>query len=281
MMRKAIEISTSIGCRNNCSYCPQKTIIQEYRKHSNNTMMSMDTFRKCIENIPSDVIVTFSGFAEPFLNPNGIDMILSAYYDGHPIQLYTTLVGLKVKDIFSLNNISFDCFTIHLPSISENFFNIGKDKYLNILELVCISIHNISFVYFSNLDDDIKSILDKYGYMPLDKEIISRSGLIKPFKHIKGPGFCPLYININIILPDGEKVLCCMDYRLKHIIKDGEDIKSIKRLMFKQDSDLICRDCEFFIPYLSPRYPFHIFTELLKKLGFNYWEYRNGVQRRN
>ena len=69
----ALEITTLIGCPLACTFCPQDALSRSYGTSSR--MMSLDTFKKCIDKIPPHVRIDFSGMSEPFVNPNCIDFI--------------------------------------------------------------------------------------------------------------------------------------------------------------------------------------------------------------
>ena len=50
-----IQISTSVGCKVNCSYCPQSPHIKAYKDTVKGTgpyQMSLETFKTCIDKIP-------------------------------------------------------------------------------------------------------------------------------------------------------------------------------------------------------------------------------------
>lgn len=72
----AMEITTRVGCKNMCVYCPQDKFIKAYKKRSDVVQMSLDTFKTCLDKIPHNIHIHFSGMAEPWLNPNCTDMIL-------------------------------------------------------------------------------------------------------------------------------------------------------------------------------------------------------------
>ena len=113
----ALEITTKIGCRVNCEYCPQAKLIREYHKRSEITLMSLDIFRTCIEKLPSTIDLHFSGMCEPWLNLECADMILHANERGHRILVSTTLAGLTVADIERIDSIDFKKFNVHLPPV--------------------------------------------------------------------------------------------------------------------------------------------------------------------
>ena len=93
-MKYILEVTTKIGCSNVCEYCPQTKLIKNYtnnlhnavmKKHFNDendikvieslllhkylekdknrtTMMSLDTFKKCLSSIPPQVDIHFTGY---------------------------------------------------------------------------------------------------------------------------------------------------------------------------------------------------------------------------
>lgn len=71
--------------------------------------------------MPKNVAIHFSGFAEPFLNPQCMYMIEYAHSQGHKISLFSTLVGLKNADVERLQRCSPEV-TLHLPD------NLGNAK---------------------------------------------------------------------------------------------------------------------------------------------------------
>ena len=156
-MEYILEVTTKIGCSNVCEYCPQTKLIRNYtnnlhnavmKKHfddtkdldvvenlllhkylekdkNRDTMMSLDTFKKCLSTIPTQVDVHFTGYTEAFENPQCIDMMEHVFEKGHRILCNTTLVGLTSEIIKRLENIRFKEFNIHLPSATY-YENIGR-----------------------------------------------------------------------------------------------------------------------------------------------------------
>ena len=66
--KHSIEVTTKIGCSNVCEYCPQSTLISRYRERigkEKDTMMSLETYKKCISTMPKDEItLNFTGYVE-------------------------------------------------------------------------------------------------------------------------------------------------------------------------------------------------------------------------
>lgn len=281
-MKQVIQFNTIIGCGNNCVYCPQKTIIGSYKKISDETVMSVDTFSKCLKNLPGDMVLAFGGFSEPFLNRDCVSMIMIGYGLGHPVIVNTTLMGLTKNDVSVLKDLDFDEFLVHLPNKTDNFF-VFKQGYLSILDNVCGSIGGLSFVYFNELDDDIRFVVENHGYSPFNGMLSSVCGLVSEPVNVNGAGFCEMkYNRRHIVLPNGDVMVCCKDWGLKHyignllseeyrVLHKNSDWKCFKKQMKHSGSDIICRNCEFFVPYFSLRIFKYLSVKLLNQLGYNYY----------
>ena len=126
-----LEITTMIGCKVACVYCPQDKISRRY--FGADRMMQFDDFTTYIERVPKHVMVHFTGFAEPFLNPRCTDMIEYAAHRRHPIFVSTTLAGMTHEDIKRLSQLKYYQFQIHLPS-AEKAMNLAiNDEYFSLL----------------------------------------------------------------------------------------------------------------------------------------------------
>src|SRR5215469_13975134 len=99
-----LEITTMIGCKVACIYCPQDKISRRYL--GSDRMMNFDDFKIYIEKVPRHVVLHFTGFAEAFLNPRCMDMIEYAADRGHPIWISTTLAGITREDIRRLSKLA-------------------------------------------------------------------------------------------------------------------------------------------------------------------------------
>ncbi len=67
--------------------------------------MSFETFKACVDKLPQNVDVGFAGMCEPWINPDCTKMVIYAHKQGHRIEVFTTLVGMKPSDIDQLANI--------------------------------------------------------------------------------------------------------------------------------------------------------------------------------
>jgi sulfatase maturation enzyme AslB (radical SAM superfamily) len=250
MFITSLEITTRIGCTNNCSYCPQELLVREYRKHSNTTLMTFDTFKACVDKIDNDVEIHFTGMCEPFLNNDAIDMIEYAY--PHKVRVSTTLIGLRLKDIKRLEDIDFIAFDVHLPARAGDNIPVN-DKYIRLLKAVVNSTINSTAYHYHDRDlhnsiDFIEADMIKAHSRAGNvhwKEVALKTGIVKCSRKRK----CP------VLLPNGDLVICCMDYGLKHILGNllthnideiykGRGYKSFIKALKKGGS--ICHFCDDF-----------------------------------
>jgi radical SAM protein with 4Fe4S-binding SPASM domain len=254
-----LEITTKIGCKNNCSICPQTTLINKYKQVSNEFMMSFDTFKTCIDKLPLNSKIHFSGMCECFLNPDCGKMLQYVLDKRIKIGLYTTLIGTSNSDINFIKNHRIDPLAFHLPN--KAYMNINDeqvkewcDKFSKILPYIgdrylALSIKPLIDDYLINYLTNNKI---KYTVSPL----LSRAGILENSINIKGCISCneDRFFQ-NVLLPNGDVILCCQDYGLKHrlgnlvtdefydLFKSNEFIKI--RSAFRDDNiDIICRRCE-------------------------------------
>jgi hypothetical protein len=206
-------------------------------------MLSLEDFIILALKLPPHVAIHFSGMSEPFSNPRCIDMILFAADLPNPISIYTTLSGLNMESadaLFPLLESSrFDEFVIHLPDASGNMpgFKLD-DAYIRNLSLLLRSqyVSCMTMSKTAEVDPAVVSLLRKASPASLKKMPRkpfvgwTRAGNLNLFKvgdqpvnHLvrwSSPISCastPFYDH-NVLLPNGNIALCCMDYGLKHII---------------------------------------------------------------
>lgn len=263
----AIEVTTQIGCPVNCRYCPQDVLLSKYFAKNKNRKRSLtlEDYKLCLQNLPSDTVITFSGFCEPFLNPECADMICYTAEHGNRISLHTTLVGMTMKDFEKIKEVPFENVILHTPD-KDKYANIPiTDTYLQVLNnmLDAKNQDGDSLIKIANCqsepDEKILQIInhrvsfasnklvDRAGNIEKEEvaEYISHKGKIVCIKSPK--------LQRNVLLPDCSIVLCCMDFGLKHElgnllyssyeeIINSEILREIKKCMEKE-GDILCRKC--------------------------------------
>ena len=80
---------------------PHMLFMDEYLKQDKNreTMMSLETFKKCLSTVHESVDIHFAGYTEAFENPAAIDMVEHAYHKGHKTLVNTTLMCITKNQI--------------------------------------------------------------------------------------------------------------------------------------------------------------------------------------
>lgn len=264
-----LDITTRIGCKVNCRYCPQEILLKRYYEKNRNreNVMSIDTLLQCVNNMPSEAAFQFAGFAEPFLNPLCVDMIEELCKMGKKVDVYTTLVGLDKETLHRIMDLPINCVCLHVAD-EMNYAQIPltEEYYQLLTEAVnYIKKDNRPFVDMCNAQakptkrvaeickgkyDITYSLLDRAGNL-------SGSNLVcKQVKHGKiSCSVCGTKLNKNELLPDGTVLLCCMDYGLKHILGNlkeqsydeimmGPEMQQIKEGMeYDFRKEILCRYC--------------------------------------
>ena len=260
MVTPSIEITTKIGCPVNCKFCAQDKLVKRYSKYSSEYMMSLEIFKQCLDKIPKNVRIDFSGLCEPFANPKCIDMILYTSQQGYQMFLYSTLVGLNIEDIKKLRNIHFPTVCVHLADNEGNSNFVVDDNYISVLKdfvrnIQCGyhchgSVHNMIRGIVGEAAEQVSITEDK-----LDSKAGSVSGKVYDYKYNRIMcNSSELEFNKNVLLPNGDVVLCCMDYKMEwvlgNLLRQNYDslynTKITNQLVFNclnDCDDFICRKC--------------------------------------
>ncbi len=261
----SMEITTVIGCKNICEYCPQDVLIKSYSGLSNVKKMELDTFKKCIDKIPKEVRIHFSGMAEPWLNSSCTDMLLYAHKKGHKIRVFTTLNYMAPSDVERIKDIPFDRFTIHLPDKNaETGINVDS-SYLSILSKIRSSIQNLTYLCHRGVSEKLKTAV--HGLNVYEAPLCTRGNNVKlkwkKAARKRGKLKCKRHLNHNVLLPNGDVVLCCMDFGLNHrlgnlltssyaSILNSKELENVKAAMASSSSEILCRYCMFSYRTIKP-----------------------------
>ena len=279
-----LEITTVIGCPVMCSFCPQTSLMSNFKSQNefnfNNKVLTFEKFKTVIDKIPNWVDIHFSGMSEPYASKDCSKMISYCLDKGHKICVYSTLVGSKKEDLDLLNTINFDSkykLVVHLPDDENNFKAKVNDEYIENLKYF-LNLNNIQ-TGIMNGSVDFMSMSRRGLTHPVISELIpkrlssfiaiSRAGNLSNDKEMfegqnitnrkNGSIYCSAapFLNHNVLLPNGDIVLCCMDYSIQHKIGnlfndtyeqlfESEKFKEIVSLMENdlENRDLLCRNCE-------------------------------------
>lgn len=244
----SLEITTSIpksGCVIDCSFCPQRVLKKVWDSgrfnNASDRYLSLDNFKKAISTVPKEITIIFSGFVEPWLNRNTTKMLLYASKKGHPVSVFTTGVGMSLEDVELLKEVPFGGgsnrnFTLHLPDADRRAKHPINQKYIEVVKKIKESnIQNLDPMAMGRLHPDLREIyceddvlvpqmwnragnLDKEAL--LRPEILADSSLINKAAKSTNPRTCGCKEGLyhNVLLPNGDVSLCCMDYNLEEIL---------------------------------------------------------------
>jgi FkbM family methyltransferase len=263
-----LEITTIIpekGCVVDCVFCPQRTLEKVY---TGTRILSLENFKKLIDRVPQDVRITFAGFTEPWMNKYATDMVLYAHQQGHPISIFTTAVGLSVEDCEAIAHIPYagnpnGGFCLHLPDSEMLARHPITPNFLKTLQWLRDNQHRIqNFSIMSmgpQLHPDIRHIFPSAPYYQMYSRAgnLNRESLLKPqlitlkdrwnaIEHTDRNRTCGCQEHLyhNVLLPNGDVSLCCMDYGLDHILGNLYEQTYEEIIPQAQSCFDLCNHCE-------------------------------------
>jgi hypothetical protein len=234
-----LEITTMVGCPLKCTYCPQDQLRAGYGK--NEKYLSLENFKLILSKIPHYVRIDFSGMAEPWANPDATAMLAHTLEKDFNIAVYTTLYGITIDDaeriiaLLTKHAKQIEVICLHLPDKNGNmrgyrhsseyetvlsaFLKLAKSGMLRRFEVMTMdkggSVH-------PQLHDLVHSLPAWSGHTragSLNTTDIGPQPVGSTPRHSSpvSCSFTPFYDH-NVLLPNGDVVICCMDYSMKHKI---------------------------------------------------------------
>lgn len=267
-MSACLEITTVSHCKNVCSYCPQSLLLRRYGKREE---MTLDTFKKCLNKVPKNVTISFAGFSEPFLNNQAGKMMAHAYTEGYTVGLYTTLVGLTREAVDEIENVKFVNVQLHLPDSWGQMKADVNEQYIENAKYFLEKVNVRGSHVYGPLHSKLEGIFYGVQRRNLDKDLHTRANNVKQEKiavkhhtRLSGEIQCDVVlrrgngnstIDFNVLLPNGDVMMCCMDYGLEHkfgnLLTDSyedcfnsEAYKYVQRALKDDSLPLLCRTCK-------------------------------------
>lgn len=269
----AMELTTMVGCPLMCTFCPQDNLRTTYGDKTK--YMQTDDLKGMLEKLPSNTRIDFSGMAEPWANPACTDMLRLTLDMGFDVAIYSTLYGMTdpevVLELLESHKKQVRVLTLHLPDANGNMKGWKlSDEW----------IHALKTLSYAKLNCPVDAMtMDRYGAVhPSLQDLVPRLGAwmghtranslnieqvkdqpikVSPFNDFALTCASTPFFDRNVLLPNGDVVLCCMDYDLKHVIgnlltqsyeevmqgeKLAEIIKWNEEPKFNKCS--ICKSCE-------------------------------------
>jgi hypothetical protein len=274
-----LEITTTIplkGCVVDCVFCPQRVLVERYK---GNKKLSFENYKKIIDKIPTEVRITFAGFTEPWLHKECTNMLLYAYDKGHEISAFTTGIGMKISDLERIKHIPFagfpnGGFVFHLPDNELLAKHPITNQYIELVEylgsirnelsnfslMTMGTVHESIAHVFSDINIDSSDMWSRAGNLTreaiLKPELLNLQNKYKSIYHgeVKMTCNCHERLYHNVLLPNGDVSLCCMDYGLEQILgnlftQEYRDIVPKPFSCFK-----LCQFCENGVKPDSPHF---------------------------
>jgi len=258
-----MQITTRIGCKVNCNYCPQDKIIEQYKNRSDIFSLSFDDFKTCVDKIPLEIGIEFGGMSEPWLNPECTKMLLYTHETNHKILVKTTLVGMSTSDVEMMEQVPFKLFQIHLPSVKGSERIPVNEDYLAVLDRIIKSPIDAMLHYHGEaLNPEVAALLKRNGKEANPWALHRRAGSMKvkhrpELQRRRGKISCKFDMRSNILLPNGDVLVCANDYGMKHVLENlivsdydslfqGEEFKKLKKGQKDDSLDILCRYCDDF-----------------------------------
>ena len=266
-----LTFTTHGPCPVKCNCCPWEV----YRKATSqfqSQMLSFNDFQRMLLRVPKSVVINFGGFTEAAINPMMPLMAQYAYQKGHPIEVFTTLIGMSDTGMEILSGITIDKLCIHVPDSTNTIYD--TDKWLNILRrFKKYKPKNVTYGALGEVDQRIveeighgmffnSHVFNKHRYYE-DRALTNIGPLKCSFNHTG------LNIDQNCVAQNGDVCICSQDYEMTTVIgnlltqtyqevMDSPVRREFRRRMLTQNEDVLCRHCPHGTPLTEkekdPRY---------------------------
>lgn len=241
MINSSLEITTMIGCPLMCTYCPQDSLRDAYGDDVK--YMSLDDFKTIIDKVPTTTRLDFSGQAEPWVNPACTDMVEYALSKGFRLAIFTTLYNWDEDTVHRMGQLllnhpkQIDIFKIHFPDEAGNIRGWKPSAEWTYAYVGMRTIVQSAGIYYEAMTMSDHGVHPEIQNLPgvgvshsWSIAAHDRAGTLdttqvkeQPIKfaprheHPVKCGKTDLY-DQGVLLPNGEVLLCCMDYEKKHVM---------------------------------------------------------------
>lgn len=274
-----LEITTMVGCPLMCNYCPQDSLKEAYGDDVK--YLSLEDFKTIIDKLPKNVRLDFSGQAEPWVNPACTDMFEYAMQQGFRAAIFTTLYNWDETTVHRMGELlinhasQIDIVKIHFPDDQGNMKGWRPSEEWNYAFAGITAVVVATGIHYEAMTMSDHGVHPAIATLPgvgvshswsiaahdragtLNTEAVKEQPIAFSPRHER-PVKCSktdLY-NQNVLLPNGEVLLCCMDYDKKHVIghlleleySDLKNTPEMKRLLelnalpYYTDQSL-CKSC--------------------------------------
>ena len=229
-----MELTTMIGCPLMCTFCPQENLRDNYGD-SEKYLQPQDLV-KVLVKLPKDTRIDFSGMSEPWANPHCTEMLETVLYMGFNIAIYSTLYGMtdpeRVRKVLEDHPNQVDVIMLHLPDANGNMKGWkNSEEWQNAAAVIShtnvpCGVGAMTMDSSGMVHPELQSMIGKLpgwqGHTRADslntEQVAGQAISITPMNIFSLTCRSTPFYDRNVLLPNGDVVLCCMDYNLKHII---------------------------------------------------------------
>ncbi|HUB14985.1 MAG TPA: radical SAM protein [Acetobacteraceae bacterium] len=235
----SLEFTLMVGCPLMCTFCPQDKLRGMYGKATK--YFTLENFKEIVRKVPKHVRIDFSGMAEPWANPDATEMLRHVLTEGYRFALYTTLYGMErtdcaqVIDLLRRHAPQVEVVCLHLPDRNGNMrgWKYNADYEANLIDFIRLAMQRVmpSFEVMTmdeggtpHKDLDHLGIKlgpwighTRAGNVSLE-DVPGQKIYVKPEHNSAVSCSFTRFYDQNVCLPNGDVVLCCMDYGMQHKI---------------------------------------------------------------
>lgn len=210
-----VEFTLTAACPLMCSYCPQDAYIHAYASRSGRRATTLDDYKRMLSNVDHTTSnVDFSGYTEPLYNPSWFDIFRTTLDQGYSVTLFSTLGSASRDDLDSLSALAISRIYVHLLDHLAQ-----RDRLAFLIERCRERHRDLVFIYF---DEDGRELAAAFqDRVSCERWTAhSRAGLLDVGRRYL-PGAiscCEQREFCNVVLPNGDVHVCCMDFALQHRI---------------------------------------------------------------
>jgi len=268
-----MELTTMIGCPLMCTFCPQDNLRTNYGDNTK-YMQPMDLLAVLVK-LPKNTRIDFSGMSEPWANPACTTMLEMVLYMGFKVAIYTTLYGMtdpeSVRTVIEQHPDQVEVIMLHLPDANGNMKGWkNNDEWQKAAAVITNTkvpcgigamTMDRNGVVHPDLQPMVGQLAGWVGHTRADsldtKQVEGQALSITPHNTFSLTCASTPFYDRNVLLPNGDVVLCCMDYNLKHVIGNllkqtydemmqGDKLAEIIKLNEADGFDKcsICKSCE-------------------------------------
>jgi radical SAM protein with 4Fe4S-binding SPASM domain len=205
--------------------------------------MRLEDFKTMIDKVPLNVRLDFSGQAEPWVNPACTDMFEYAMQKGFKTAIFTTLYNWDEDTVHRMGELlvkyadQIEILKFHFPDEAGNMKGWKHSEAWEYAYIGLTTILGHTGIYSEAMAMSDHGVHPAIRHLPgigmshswsvaahdragtLDTDKVKAQPVKFGPKHT-GPIKCSKteYYNQNVLLPNGEVAICCMDYAKKHIV---------------------------------------------------------------